>query len=72
MWFDALPLVEFSMNTTINVSTGFAPFYILYSTQVDVSIYHALLAPPTSVATSHVDHMKKIVQEACATMAKAK
>ena len=59
------------MNTTINVSIGFTPFYILYITQVALSIDHVLLSPPTSVATSHVANMKQIVQEACATMAKA-
>ena len=34
-------------------------------------IDHALLAPPRSVATSHVANIKQIVQEACATMARA-
>ena len=71
MWFDAIPLVEFAMNTTINISTGFTPFYILCSTQVALPIDYALPAPPTSVATSHVATMKQIVQEAHATMAKA-
>ena len=42
------------MNTTINVSTGFTPFYMLYGTQVALPIDYALPAPPTSVATSHV------------------
>ena len=46
------------MNTTINVSTGFTPFYLLYGTQVAFPIDHALLAPPTSVATSHAANMK--------------
>ena len=43
---------------------------MLYGTQVALPIDHALPAPPTSVATSHVENMKKIVQEACTTMAK--
>ena len=34
-------------------------------------IDHALPAPPTSAATSHVENMKRVVQEAHATMAKA-
>ena len=42
------------MNTIIIVSTGFTLFYMLYGTQVALLIDHALLAPPTSVATSHV------------------
>ena len=46
------------MNTTINVSIGFTLFYILYGTQVALPIDHALPAPPTSVATSHVANMK--------------
>ena len=71
MWFDALHLVEFAMNITINISTGFAPFEMLYSTQVVLPIDHAFLAPLTSVATSHVENIKKIVQKARATMAKA-
>ena len=58
MWFDALPLVEFAMNTIINVSIGFTPFYILYGTQVALPIDHALLAPLISVATSHIANMK--------------
>ena len=52
------------MNTTINVSTGFTPFYMLYGTQVALPIDHALPVPPMSVATSHVANMKQIVQEA--------
>ena len=71
MWFDAFPLVEFAINTTINVSTGFTSFYILYGTQVVLPIDHVFPAPPTSLATSHVSNMKQIVQEACAAMAKA-
>ena len=59
------------MNTTINVSIGFTPFYMLYGTQVALPIDHILPAPPTSIATSHVANMKQIVQEAHATMAKA-
>ena len=70
MWFDALPLVEFAMNTTINISTCFTLFCMLYSTQVASPIDHVLLAPPISVATSHVANMKKIVQEACTTIEK--
>ena len=34
-------------------------------------IDHALPAPPMSVATSHVENIKQIVQEAHATMARA-
>ena len=52
------PLVEFSMNTTINISTGFTPFYMLYGTEVALPIGHALPAPLISVATSHVAIMK--------------
>ena len=59
------------MNTTIIVSTGFTPFYILYGIQVALPIDHAFLAPLTNIATSHVANMKQIVQEAHATMAKA-
>ena len=44
---------------------------MLYGTQVALPIDHALLAPPMSVATSHVENMKKIVQEAHAAMSKA-
>ena len=58
------------MNTTTNVTTGFTPFYILYGTQVDLPIDHALLAPFLSIATSHIANMKQIVQEAHVTMAK--
>ena len=43
---------------------------MLYSTQVALPIDHTLPAPPTSVANSHVENMKKIVQEACTTIAK--
>ena len=64
-------MVKFAMNTTINVSTGFTPFYILYGTQVALPIDYTFPAPSTSVATSHVANMKQIVQEAHATMAKA-
>ena len=46
------------MNTTIDVSTAFTLFYILYGTQVALPIDHALLAPSMSVATSHVANMK--------------
>ena len=60
------------MNTTINVSTGFTPFYMLYGTQVALPIDHALSAPPISIDTSHVANMKKIVQEIHTTMAKEK
>ena len=59
------------MDTTINVSTGFISFYILYGTQIALPIDHALPAPLISVATSHVPNMKQIVQEARTTMAKA-
>ena len=58
MQFDVLPLVKFAMNTTIIVSTGFIPFYMLYGTQVALPIDHALPAPPMSVATPHVENMK--------------
>ena len=58
MCSDALPLAIFAMNTTINVSTGFNLFYMLYGTQVALPIDYALPAPPTSVATSHVATMK--------------
>ena len=68
---DALPLVEFAMNTIIIVSIGFTPFYMLYGTQVGLPIDHAFLAPPTTLATSHVANMKQIVQEAFTTMEKA-
>ena len=44
---------------------------MLYGTQVVLPIDHALLAPFTSVATSHVENMKQIIQGACATMEKA-
>ena len=71
MWFDALSLVEFTINTTIHVSIGFTPFYMLYGTQVALPTDHTLLAPPTSVATSHVANVKKIVQESFAATAKA-
>ena len=46
------------MNTIVNVSTGFNPFYILYGTQVALPIDHALPAPPMSVGTSHIANMK--------------
>ena len=46
------------MNTTINVSTGFTPFHILYSFKVALPIDHVLLDPPMSVATSHVATVK--------------
>ena len=59
------------MNTTINVPTGFTPFYILYGTQVALPTDHALPAPPTSAATSHIATMKQIVQEASAAISKA-
>ena len=29
-WLEALPSVEFAINTTLNVSTGFAPFKLVY------------------------------------------
>ena len=58
------------MNTTINVYTGFTLFYILYGTKVALPIDHALMAPPMSVATSHVAIIKQIVQEAYAAMAR--
>ena len=70
MWFDALPLVEFAINT-INISTGLTPFYMLYGTQLALPIDHAFLAPPTSVITSHVANMKQIVQDSHTAMAKA-
>ena len=47
------------MNTTINVSTGFTLFQIFYGTQVALPIDYALPVPPMSVATSHVENMKK-------------
>ena len=71
MWFDAFPLVEFAINSAINISTGFTPFYMLYGAQVALPIDHALLDPPMSVATSYVAAMRKIVQDAHAAMAKA-
>ena len=46
------------MNTTLNISTGFTPFYMLHGTQVALPIDHVLLAAPMSVATSHVATMK--------------
>ena len=59
------------MNTTISVSTGFILFSILYGTQVTLPIDRAFPAPPISVATSHVENMKQIIQEeAHTTMAK--
>ena len=42
-----------------------------YSTQVALPIDHALPAPPTSVATSNIENMKQIIQEAHATISKA-
>ena len=59
------------MNTNINISTGFTLFYVLYSTEVALPIDHALLAPPMSIAISHVATIRQIVQDACATIAKA-
>ena len=44
---------------------------MLYNIQVALPIDHALPAPPTSVATSHIENMEKIVKEAHAAMAKA-
>ena len=44
---------------------------MLYGTQVALPIDPSFPASPTSLATSHVESMKKLVQEARATMAKA-
>ena len=33
-WFDALPFVEFALNSTINISTGFTPFKLVYGSEV--------------------------------------
>jgi Chromo (CHRromatin Organisation MOdifier) domain len=29
-WVDALPLIEFALNDSVNASTGFSPFYLAY------------------------------------------
>ena len=70
VWFDALPLVEFAINTTVNASTGFVPFYLVYGDNVPLPIDHALSAPqPTSSsASSLVKHIHKIVNDARAAM----
>ena len=59
------------MNTTVNASTGFTPFHMLYGSEVALPIDHALPAPHMSVAKSHVASVEKLVQEARAAMAKA-
>ncbi len=59
------------MNTTVNASTGFTPFHMLYGSEVALPIDHALPATHTSVAKSHVAKMRALVQEARAAMAKA-
>ena len=46
------------MNITINISTGFTLFYILYGTEVALPIDHVLLASLTSVATFYIANMK--------------
>ena len=46
------------MNTTISISIGFTPFYMLYGTRVALPIDHALPAPLMSVTTPHVTTMK--------------
>ena len=65
MWYASLPLVEFAINCTINVSTGYSPFYLLYGEAVPLPIDHALL-DDSQQTTAHelITHVQQVVSAA--------
>ena len=47
-----LPFVEFGINTTLNVSTGYAPFELVYGVQPTLPVDLVLGTPATEQASS--------------------
>ena len=50
-WLDALPYVEFAINSTINQSTGRAPFEMLYGTNIASPFDHATQTSHANIST---------------------
>ena len=44
-WLQALPYIEFAMNSTVSASTGKAPFELVYGSNVVLPMDLALHAP---------------------------
>ena len=44
-WYDAIPYVEFTLNSTDSAATGFAPFKTWYGENVQLPVDHALHMP---------------------------
>ena len=44
-WASKLAYVELAINSTVNVSTGYAPFQLLYGANVKLPLDHMLQTP---------------------------
>ena len=64
--FNALPLVEFAINTTINISIGFLFVYLLYNDTFSIPIDHSFVASSPSEAwyiITHIYQMASTIRE---------
>ena len=72
-WYDAIPYVEFALNSTVSATTGFAPFETWYGENVQLPIDHALHTPPHADrdAPNFVANIRRIVSETQQAMQRA-
>ena len=63
-WDLLLPCVEFTLNSTPSVSTGFAPAYILFGRVPNLPLenaFRALTDVPMASVVHHVSRMSEVV-----------
>ena len=55
-WTSKLAYVKLAINSTINVSTGFAPFQLLYGANVKLPLDHIVHAPDIDPGSAIIAH----------------
>src|SRR4051794_25451824 len=64
-WDELLPFAEFAYNNSVNTSTGFSPFYVLYGQEVNTwsTIVHATNNPEATTKTDKVTDIIESVKK---------
>ena len=70
-WVDRLGFVEFAINSSINSSTGKAPFELAYGTNVQQVVDHLNGMHSVAMAQDLVTAITKLIGEAWKQMVKA-
>ncbi|PIL27957.1 hypothetical protein GSI_09901 [Ganoderma sinense ZZ0214-1] len=69
-WPELLPMACFSHRNSINASTGFTPFFMLYGRHPFTGV-ETLIDSPNEAATTFAERMKQVQDEASASMKRA-